>query len=703
MDRPWGIGDGDYEKPKPKATLGTAAEWTPSPDQVKALDGIMAWQKNNDGVEVLTIGGYAGCLSGDTALEYNRGSRVNTRPISLREMYLKFNGQAGSGRGMAQRWDPSIKTFLHSLWPDGTVSRNQVVAVLESGVKPVIRLSFSNGQSLVLTRDHPVATPSGEFIEAGALVAGDLVLARGSMLASPSPGKRPLSLRPPRIVVNTKYHPGPEKIVTCNGVSYSYVRVARARLVVEAGINNLPYDVFLQALKHDATASARFTYLPQDVDVHHKDGDALNDNPSNLEVLSHADHAREHAAEAALNLDYTRELTVTETSDAGEDMTYDIQMSSPANNFVANGVFVHNTGKTALTGRVAYDLISAGVDIAFATPTGKAAQVLTRSLARSGVLDAPVSTIHSLIYKPVEDKKTGRVIGWEPRRRLDCQLIVVDEASMISQDVLKHLRNFGIPILAVGDHGQLPPVGESTGLMTKPDFRLEKIHRQATGNPIIRLSTLVRNGAPNDALKKFIDDINDPRVGYTRSRDQAIEFAAPPGLLLTYTNKLRSNLNRDIRHDLHGYGEETDPQPGEVVICLKNKRLDDGGRMIANGARGTVRACKEGNSRHVYSMDVEFDEPVGLVQGIEVCKHQFLRDKTFAGFDEVPGNHSSWWSVGALFDFGYSMTCHKSQGSQADKVAVFMEWALSKMEEADRRRWIYTAITRAVDSVLLVF
>lgn len=359
------------------------------------------------------------------------------------------------------------------------------------------------------------------------------------------------------------------------------------------------------------------------------------------------------------------------------------------------------TGKTALTGRVAYNLISEGVDVAFATPTGKAAQVLKNSLARSGVMDAPVSTIHSLIYKPLEDKKTGRVIGWEPRRDLDCQLIVLDEASMISQDVLKHLRNFRIPILAVGDHGQLPPVGEATGLMTRPDFRLEKIHRQASGNPIIRLSTLIRNGAPNEALRKFIDDIDDPRVRYTKSRDQAIEFAAPPGLLLTYTNKLRTGLNRDIRHDKYGYDDDTDPQPGEVVICLKNRRLDDG-RLVANGMRGTVKSCVTGG-KGLYKMTVEFDEPVGIVEDIYVNTHQFLRDKTFAGFDEVPGEHTSWWSVGALFDFGYAMTCHKSQGSQADKVSVFMEWALSKMDEADRRRWLYTATTRAVDQLLLVF
>ena len=125
--------------------------------------------------------------------------------------------------------------------------------------------------------------------------------------------------------------------------------------------------------------------------------------------------------------------------------------------------------------------------------------------------------------------------------------------------------------------------------------------------------------------------------------------------------------------------------------------------MIANGMRGTVVSCGEGG-QHTYKMTVEFDEPVGVVEDIYVSKWQFLQEKTFKGFDEVPGDHTSWWSVGALFDYGYALTCHKAQGSQAPQVAVFMEtWLLNRMDEEERRRWIYTAITRAADKVMLVF
>ena len=47
----------------------------------------------------------------------------------------------------------------------------------------------------------------------------------------------------------------------------------------------------------------------------------------------------------------------------------------------------------------------------------------------------------------------------------------------------------------------------------------------------------------------------------------------------------------------------------------------------------------------------------------------------------------------ALFDWGYAITCHKSQGSQAEKVLVIEEgWPT---EPDMRKRWAYTAVTRA--------
>jgi exodeoxyribonuclease-5 len=357
-------------------------------------------------------------------------------------------------------------------------------------------------------------------------------------------------------------------------------------------------------------------------------------------------------------------------------------------------------GKTTLVGHLANDLM-ASMNVAFATPTGKAAQVLKRSLLKADVA-ADVTTIHSLLYRPIEDKKTGRVTGWSRRETVDADLIVVDEASMVSQEILNDLTKLNRPILAVGDHGQLSPVGEDAGLMKNPDVKLEKIHRQAKGNPIIRLAHMVRNGAPDDVIKDFIEDIDDERVRWTRGWDEAVHFGKPPGFVLSHTNRLRRTMNIRIREQVFGYDEHDDPKKGEVIICLKNKRLDDTGLFIPNGMRG-VLVSEPHVSEHHVTADVQFDEPVGLVTGLVMCRHQFLREKTFAGFDEVPGNPRNWFTTGALCDYGSALTTHKSQGSSAPNVAVFVERSLGVLDESERRRWLYTATTRAVDRLLLVF
>lgn len=357
-------------------------------------------------------------------------------------------------------------------------------------------------------------------------------------------------------------------------------------------------------------------------------------------------------------------------------------------------------GKTTLIGRLSNELMN-DMNISFVTPTGKAAQVLKRSLLNAGT-PADVTTVHSLLYRPVEDPKTGRIVEWKRKEEVEADLIICDEASMVSQELLSDMLKLNKPILAVGDHGQLSPVGEDAGLMRNPDVRLEKIHRQAKGNPIIRLAHIVRNGAPDDVIKDFINDMNDERIRWTRNWDDAIEFGKPPGLILTHTNRLRRTMNIKVREQVLGLDEHEDPKNGEVVICLKNKRIGDNGLFIPNGMRGTIVSEPTVSDHHVIA-DVQFDEPVGLVSRLFMCRHQFLREKTFAGFDEVPGEHRNWFAVGALVDFGSALTTHKSQGSSAPNVAVFVERSLGVLDESERRRWLYTAITRAVEKVLLVF
>ena len=647
-------------------------------------------------VTTLTMGGFAGCLSGSTVLEYNRGIRTGVRSIEMADLYLKFNGMRGSGRGAAQKWiDLMLPTYLHSVWPDGTVGRNRVIAVLQSGVKPVLKAEFDNGSCLVLTEDHPVAVAPHEFAAVGTLRVGDTVLARGSMKARKGDGRR-LDLRPPRVLINVKYHPyGAFKAVECNGVTYEYTRIARARLVVEACMNNVSYEELVHALKYNSEASAAFRFLPSDVDVHHEDENPLNDDISNLVVLAHAAHAREHAKEENLDLEYTREAKLVKLVQAGKEMTFDIQMEPPANNFVASGIFVHNTGKTRLITVLATEFDD--YRIAFCAFTGKAASILRRNFRAAGV-SANTQTLHGLIRYPIVDKETGKIKGWGRRESVDASLIVVDEASMVDEAMYNDLASYDIPILAVGDHGQLPPVMGTFNLMDNPTLRLEKIHRQAESSPIIALSAAIRQ---HGALPHIA---NTPEVQVVRLAHQQVvldSLFSMPDLkventcIVCFTNATRVFFNDAVRKVRWGKDYDVRPKVGDVVINLRNTE-----GLIFNGMRGVITRIDAETKLHYY-MTILFEHEEIEVSG-PVSRTQFNRPSTYGEFahfeqdcDLPAGSIRRWDQIGLLFDFGYALTVYKAQGSQFENVIVSTTSLPNGMSAERKKRALYTAVTRA--------
>jgi exodeoxyribonuclease V len=294
--------------------------------------------------------------------------------------------------------------------------------------------------------------------------------------------------------------------------------------------------------------------------------------------------------------------------------------------------------------------------------------------------------------------------------RRDCldrgyRLIVIDEASMVSDEMLAVLLSYGVPILAVGDHGQLPPVKGAGSLMRSPDLRLEKIHRQAEGNPIIALSARIREtGDIDDRLEDGEAFTIMSRRGlpdWIASRWTPARLAADPhspggamgSVLVSWTNRLRVNLNQDVRNVLRFDGEP--PHKGEVVICLKNKA------PIYNGMRGVltvdaVRAGDAGGKAPKWKATVDFVEDGQTATNILLAQHQFFAEKTIE-YERAQEIGVSMAQLGELYDFGYVLTCHKMQGSQAPEVGVVMEPGLVRMSKDDRIKWAYTAVTRAAE------
>lgn len=334
--------------------------------------------------------------------------------------------------------------------------------------------------------------------------------------------------------------------------------------------------------------------------------------------------------------------------------------------------------------------------VAFCAYTGKASRVLANKLEAEKILlpQDSVSTIHGLIYQSQMDKE-GRVIGWKRKQVLKYNLIIVDEASMLNSQLWSDLQSYNIPILAVGDHGQLPPIEGSFQLMKKPDLKLEKIHRQAVENPIIQLSMTVRQTG-EIPVEKFSNtvikyDRTDPLIHeIIQTKLQQLDEDT---MLLAGTNKTRIQLNKEIRQ--LQYRETAEPEVGDKVICVKN----NWDKYIYNGMTGTVRHIKNGYNDDGeslwYEAEIEMDEQNILYTG-KIWKAQFNAPSSIKDVPKLPNKESI-----DLFDFGYALTVHKAQGSQAKKVILFEE-RFQKMDDEMWKRWLYTAITRAEEELYII-
>lgn len=348
------------------------------------------------------------------------------------------------------------------------------------------------------------------------------------------------------------------------------------------------------------------------------------------------------------------------------------------------------TGKTTLAKELANEVRG---DVLYATFTGKAALILRGK----GCYGA--STIHSLIYKAKQDEETGKVTFKLDRKSAlaEAGLLIVDEVSMVSEDLAKDLLSFGVRVLVLGDPAQLPPVkGEGFFISAKPDAMLTEVHRQARDNPIIRMSMDIREGR-RLALGKQGDSVVLERARADRGELQSLVLGADQ--LLCGLNRTRMSFNERIRtlKELRGTVQPWHPTSGDRLICLRNNR----DKQLLNGSLWTVDKAKHKVDRLRVDAN-SLDESVkisGLNRDFMQPRFEALsvRDQFFNGTED----QLDWRArkKGHEFTYGWAITCHKSQGSQWDKVIVFDE---SQSFRESRAKWLYTAVTRAANSVTVV-
>lgn len=288
--------------------------------------------KNKQGV----VRAPTGCITGDAMIGVNRGGKGSQMRLS--HIVKMHNG----GKSFNRVWNLDIPTRVRARMDDSTVRLVNLVDAYESGVKEVYQVTLASGHQVTATKDHRFMTVDG-WCRLGAMSMGDLVYVEESR--RPTKGTEKKS-KPWYKLRTARYHPcvGRKGVKPAKG-GYT---VPEHRLVAEARLNNMPLETLIRRCNDEEDMLEGLMFLdPKKWAVHHDDENPRNNHPDNLVVMTHVQHRQTHRGLALKNIAVrTVPSEVTSISYAGEAMTYDLALEAP-HNFLANGVTVHNSGKTS--------------------------------------------------------------------------------------------------------------------------------------------------------------------------------------------------------------------------------------------------------------------------------------------------------------------------------------------------------------------
>ena len=319
-------------------------------------------------------------------------------------------------------------------------------------------------------------------------------------------------------------------------------------------------------------------------------------------------------------------------------------------------------------------------DVAYVAYTGKAANVLKNKGCKNA------TTAHKLLYYANRTKEGFYV--FKPREKLDhdYKLIVVDEVSMLPDELWYQLLSHGVYVLAMGDPGQLPPVKSSAApILEHPHVFLDEIMRQAQESAIIRLSMHIREGKDFTTFPTVSGEVRIiPHKYMFADEDITLQQASQ---VICGTNAERNRINQRIRQ-LQGRGP--DPEIGDKIIGLDNhwNHISEEGNALTNGAIGTITNFHKELQTHSYHRSIRNVAPV------EILHTDFITDDGDT-FEDLPvdykciitGNptltpkeeaiianyqkmvlasasrYLKWVDLPYHFNYGYAITCWKAQGS----------------------------------------
>lgn len=430
---------------------------------------------------------------------------------------------------------------------------------------------------------------------------------------------------------------------------------------------------------------------------------------------------------------------------------------SPSNDAIMLLKGYAGTGKTTLVSAFVRTLVELKWGCVLMAPTGRAAKVFSHYSGHSAF------TIHKKIYrqKSFSNDMDNFSINTNLHKNT---LFIVDEASMISNDgisgasfgtgrLLDDLIQYvysgeGCKLLLVGDTAQLPPVGEEESPALCKDMLqgyglevyeclLTEVVRQVNDSGILYNATNIRHLISDDDIYSLpvisVSQFPDIKVILGSELIEAIndsyDHAGMDETMIICRSNKRANLyNKGIRNSI--LYREDELNSGDLLMVAKNnyywsadcKEMD----FIANGDIAVVRRVRRVREMYGFRFadvvlsfpdygDIELEVKV-LLDTLHTDYPSLSREDNDRLFNTIMEDYAditnkrermkkmkedSFYNA-LQVKYAYAVTCHKAQGGQWQRVFLDQGYMTEDMLTPDYYKWLYTAITRATETLYLV-
>ncbi len=416
------------------------------------------------------------------------------------------------------------------------------------------------------------------------------------------------------------------------------------------------------------------------------------------------------------------------------------------------------TGKTTVVGALVRVLPLLKMGFVLLAPTGRAAKVLQSYSGKAAY------TIHRKIYRRRTSADGSIQLTIAPNNHKNT-LFIVDEASMIgdnsttsnmfaSNNLLDDLMAYvqegeNCRLMLIGDHAQLPPVGtdsspalnlaylKATYDLTAAEFELDEVMRQELESGILYHATGLRLKLQQEQFEMPVFDRSGfadvVQVGGDDFEDLLNEaFGGKDfgkSVIICRSNRRANNFNQAVRARIFGYEEMI--SGGELLMVVKNNYYwaseSESMGFIANGDMLVVNRISRIEEMYGFvfaDADISFpdypeENPIQvkllldtlLLETPSLGESDYRRlseaieedymDITNRGQRKAKLRSNPYYNA-LQVKFAYALTCHKTQGGQWPIVFVDGGGLPADKLDAGALRWLYTAVTRATDKLLLV-